>query len=186
MNKLRELMNIQGNMNENSSDSEKSSDSNSESDGESGAESEINVLIGQQTANETKTKVTILKLQAMDMKNVLKTVKKMNNEVSIGYAHAQLEILKTSWNDFRVTLYELRGASVAIDGVINYTKLLGEFASALGKLNDITHQQKNKQSTNIKLPEIKLPQFDGSSTTWKTYIELFNKIVHGNESEQSN
>lgn len=135
MNKLRELMNAQessSKVNENTSESEKSdSDSDSESVIESGNESELNDLIGQQTANETKTKMTFSKLQASDVKNVLKTVKKIDNESSIGYAHAQLEILKTSWNDFRVTLYEIRGAGIAIDGVINYVKLQEEFASHL-------------------------------------------------------
>lgn len=106
----------------------------------------------------------------------------MDNDASIGYAHARLEILKISWNDLRATLYEVRGAGIEVEGIIDYAKLQIKFASALGKLNDITHQQKNKQSTNIKLPEIKLPQFDGSPTAWKTYIELFNKIVQHNAS----
>lgn len=38
-----------------------------------------------------------------------------------------------------------------------------------------------KRAAPIKLPELKLPEFSGKITEWKTFKDLFEKMVHTNE-----
>lgn len=39
---------------------------------------------------------------------------------------------------------------------------------------------KTISSAKIRLPEVKLPQFDGTPTSWTNFISLFNENVHTN------
>lgn len=53
------------------------------------------------------------------------------------------------------------------------------YAEAMGAINDMVHSV--KANTNIELPKIKIPEFTGKSVEWRSFIELFDKIVHTNQ-----
>lgn len=100
------------------------------------------------------------------------------NQGSRGYLKAQLEMLRESWNDYRTISFNLqsRGSSNAIRN--NHRELQMKYTIALGRLNDLLA---NKNS-HIELPTIKIPDFNGKTTEWRSFIELFDRIVHNNES----
>lgn len=52
------------------------------------------------------------------------------------------------------------------------------YQCALGKVIDNVKEK----SAHIELPVIKIPDFHGKSTEWQSFIELFNRIVHNNQS----
>lgn len=49
---------------------------------------------------------------------------------------------------------------------------------ALGKIID----NMSEKAAHIELPIIKIPDFYGKSTEWQSFIELFDRIVHNNDS----
>lgn len=53
----------------------------------------------------------------------------------------------------------------------------------MGKLNDIINPREPivRKANNIELPKIKLPEFSGKLTEWRQYVELFDKIIHNND-----
>lgn len=53
------------------------------------------------------------------------------------------------------------------------------YSEGMGTINDIVHSEKEK--SNIELPKIKIPEFNGNSTKWRSFIQLFDKIVHCNQ-----
>lgn len=48
--------------------------------------------------------------------------------------------------------------------------------------NDSLNDSQSPQLTNIKLPRIELIVFDGNPKTWQTFIDMFNSMIHSNES----
>lgn len=96
------------------------------------------------------------------------------NQGSRSYVKAQMEMLKSTWNDFCLISFELKakGASNAIIAI--HKELQIKYTNALGRLNDVIACK----STNIELPTIRLPEFSGKNTEWRSFIELFDKIVH--------
>lgn len=53
-------------------------------------------------------------------------------------------------------------------------------AGVMSKLNEKLNRRETSQK-NIDLPKLKLPEFSGKATEWRSYIELFDTIVHTNE-----
>lgn len=130
---------------------------------------------------QVKAKVKFLNLQQNDLKSLLSTIKAMNCTATSGMASAQLEMLKTSWNDYRGTAMEIRLLDTGIDLSKQLSFFQNEYLAAHGKLNDFVSNSRN-QAKNIELPKLKIPEFDGKIGEWKTYIDLFDKIIHSNQS----
>lgn len=63
------------------------------------------------------------------------------------------------------------------NGLQRFTAIYGK---VIGKLNDMVNGSSSKK-TNVQLPKIKLPEFNGDPSNWKSFKELFGKIVHTNE-----
>lgn len=61
----------------------------------------------------------------------------------------------------------------------NFAAAQQDYVSAMAKLRDLSENPGNKQNS-MKLPELKLPQFDGSSKSWQNFITLFDEGVHNN------
>lgn len=114
-----------------------------------------------------------------ELRNAINNAKKMNIYESQGSAGAQLDNLKMIWNEFR---FAHRGISVG-ENKMHCKKidaLQSQYLKLIGKLNDMVHGNSNRQS--IQLPKIKLPEFDGERANWRSFKDLFDKIVHNNQS----
>lgn len=63
---------------------------------------------------------------------------------------------------------------------VDMNKLQERYLKSIAKLNDMIHGTSSKQS-NIQLPKIKLPVFNGEPTNWRAFKDIFDKIVHKND-----
>lgn len=107
------------------------------------------------------------------------------NELSVndshGYIKAQLDLLRETWGTFRENYFAAKSRNASLD--FNMQQIQCEYARATGKVNDmLTGIGSSKSNENIQLPKIKIPDFYGKATEWRTYVELFNKIIHNNSS----
>lgn len=53
------------------------------------------------------------------------------------------------------------------------------YRDLFGNVNEIPRVAEAK-STNVKLPKINLPSFDGDVKFWSSYIDLYNSLIHNN------
>lgn len=124
--------------------------------------------------------VRVLRFQINELKTLLNTINGVNSEsaMSAGMASAQLDMIKTLWNELRTTH---RALMLTENGHFyedeRISELQSEFISACGKLTEIT--KKRSDGANANLPKLKLPDFDGK-TSWLAFRELYDEIVHNN------
>lgn len=112
-----------------------------------------------------------------EVKSVINFAEKMDMHETQGIASAQLDNIRMVWNDFRMNH---RTISVSEHGnyCVKMNELQARYLSVVGKLNDMVKGDSSKQS--VELPKIKLPEFDGEQSNWKTFKDLFDKIIHNN------
>lgn len=87
------------------------------------------------------------------------TIDIMETSTSVGYINAQMEVLKEAWTEFRTVYFVERSKNQSHN--INFAATQQDYVSAMTKLRDLSENPGNKQNS-MKLPELKLPQFDGS------------------------
>lgn len=151
-----------------------SSDSEVESVVENGQDEEFQ--------DGVQEKLSALKLQRNDVKNILAAIDKMNSNTSSGYAKAQIEMAKTIWDEFRAAHLEMRSLNIDIDKRMDFKQLQQRYVQSVGKLHDICSRPSNKESYEVRLPKVNLPEFSGKQEEWQPFIELFRKIVHDQKS----
>lgn len=167
-----------------SGDEEKSDDNNMSGNGSEPSDNESgngNDEEHNDFNEEIKVKVNTVKLQRKDLKDIFSTIDSMNSNTSNGYAKAQLEMAKIVWEEFRKEFQNLRLLNVDIDKKVNFKQLQRQYVMSIGKLNDIC-AKKNGENYEVKLPKINIPEFSGKQDEWQPFIELFEKIVHDQQS----
>lgn len=120
-----------------------------------------------------------LKLRKSEVKMLISTINRKCEQWSTGVAKAQLELLKTARADYRNISFSTRATSGSRAANESYQEMQIKFADAMGRISDVIHSGSN--SSKVELPKIKLPEFHGKNTEWRTFIELFDKIVHSNK-----
>lgn len=131
------------------------------------------------TLNEESAVIRVLKFQFDEVKSALMYAGLLNQNVSTGMASAQLENLKQLWAEFResyrtVSVSEHREKIAAI----NFRSLQEKYLTIFGKLNDLANcKVRNKM---VNLPQLKIPEFSGDSREWRSFKDIFDKIVHDN------
>lgn len=130
--------------------------------------------------NSEPPEVRVMQFQLNEVKSLLAAINGEQEEASIGMASAQLDNIKTVWNEIRATYREiLMSENNRYCERVNLNDLQIKYVATCGKLIEIT---KNKnENMNANLPKLKLPEFDGT-TSWRTFRELFDEIVHFNKS----
>lgn len=114
-----------------------------------------------------------------EVKSAIKAAEKLNLNTTQGVASACLENLKISWSELRITHRKI-SVSANKDRCIDMNDLQSRYLTISGKLNDMVNGNSSKE--NVKLPKIKLPEFDGDKRNWRTFKDLFDRIVHNNAS----
>lgn len=134
---------------------------------------------GQNTlVNEYAPINKLLIVQQNEVKELINEINLVAENVSIGYAKAQIESLKMVWSDFRQSSIEFLASNSSNAVKLEYTELQRSYTTAKGILNDKINQGNSK--SNVELPALKIPKFHGKNTEWRTFIELFDRIVHNN------
>lgn len=145
---------------------------------ENDSENELSGSVSSYTvADRNVNQMSMLHLQISELEEFLSVSSIACAAKSKGYRKAQIEMIKSSWAEFRVNYFKLKSSNNNLN--IDYTSLQRRFMEVVAELNDMSDENTSSQ-TQIILPKIKLPEFDGTSTAWSTFIGLFNKIVHQN------
>lgn len=124
-------------------------------------------------------KVKLLQFLWTELKIILEQTKKPCESLSSGVATAKLKNIEQTWNEFRTTFREV---ALTLDNEwvksIHFGQLQADYIEVCGKLNDFINNNKQKSQSNALLPKIKLPEFDGKSSNWRAFKDLYDRIVH--------
>lgn len=150
-----------------------SSESDTESDSDH-SDSETRNEIGDTTPAEIK----VLHFQLNEVQTAFTVAENLQAGTSMGLANAQLDNIKIVWTEFR-SAYRTISTTTNSDYCkrIKFNHLQQKYIEICGKLNDVAHAKKNIK-TNIVLPKINLPEFDGKSSKWREFKDLFDAMVH--------
>lgn len=114
-----------------------------------------------------------LKLLYIDLCKLIESAEKRDSDVQRGIIQAELELLRETWNEFRTHYYELSATSNTVSERINMQALQSTYTKVVGKYID------SMTDDNASgLPTLNIPEFSGNINEWRSFIELFNKIVH--------
>lgn len=128
--------------------------------------------------------LTIYYNESMD---ILAASRSLNNESSQGLINFHRNNLSSIWNEFRGIYHQaiVNKKTTKFD----YQVLSRKYIDILGKLGDLADRPikidrpSNTQAcSNVQfsLPKIQLPEFGGKPSEWKSFIGLFDRMVHHN------
>ncbi|XP_053990009.1 uncharacterized protein LOC128882436, partial [Hylaeus volcanicus] len=114
--------------------------------------------------------VAVMLYQKKELFDIFKMLNR-NETVSQGVANAQLDQLKIIWSEFRATYRQVKVSTEKkwCDG-ISFNEIQQKFVTLCGKLNDTKNN--SMQNANVKLPKVKLPEFDCASEAAKKVSHL--------------
>lgn len=88
-----------------------------------------------------------------------------------------MEVAKEAFGTFKKTFMEQMSLGNEVCKEIDFR------AMAIGRLNDkLQKSTDNKKTESMQIPKPKIPDFDGTITTWRGFRELYDDLVHNNES----
>lgn len=159
---------------------EESKDSDSETDSDDNNDDRMsNGMRNSTMYNDDPAEVKVLKFQYMELKDALITAAELNQNVSSGMANAQLENVKLLWSEFRASFRTVSvGEHKERCTTINFKVMQQKYLDVFGKLNDMANVKvRNKM---VQLPQLKIPEFSGETRDWRSFKDIFDKIVHNN------
>lgn len=151
-------------------------DSESDSESDEDDADDLNDLDDEQSS---VPEVQVMIFQKNEFVQAIRSVKKKKN-MSMGLASMQIDHLKVLWGEFRVSYRQIAVSQHKKScDTIDFSKLQDDFMAVCGKLNDVVTEK--MRVAPIKLPEVKLPEFSGNIVEWKTFKDLYEKLVHNND-----
>lgn len=120
-----------------------------------------------------KHKLALFNLKLNEIETLFITASEITSSTSRGFRKAQMEMLKEAWGEFRTNYFSLTAQDYDLD--INYSEMQSKYMNLIGKLNEFDD---NNVKTDVEMPKIKIPEFNGSFSEWPSFIALFDKIVH--------
>lgn len=148
----------------------------SEGESESDDEDESDDLNDEQSS---VPEVQVMTFQKNELIQAIRSAKK-KKDMSVGLANMQIENLTVLWSEFRVSYRQIAVSQHKKScDAIDFSKLQEDYMTVCGKLNDAVTEKKLVDPN--KLPEVKLPEFSGNVVEWKTFKDLYEKLVHNND-----
>lgn len=157
-----------------------SDDDSEENDGhENSSDNEEMRLTNSTMNNDDPAEVKVLKFQYKELKRALTMAGDLNQNISSGMASAQIENIKLLWAEFRTSYRTVTvGEHQERCTTINFRLLQEKYLYVYGKLNDMANVKvRNKM---VQLPQLKIPEFSGEVRDWRSFKDIFDKIVHNN------
>lgn len=125
---------------------------------------------------------SILKILYHELMDCMAAARDLEHGDSIGFITASLTNLNSIWCEFRAAYLQERAALNKID--FSYPSVQQKYMKITGELNDLKFIDKklpNKSADNqFSLPKLKLHEFHGKISEWKSYIANFNRMIHKN------
>lgn len=113
-----------------------------------------------------------------DLKESIELIDWINDSATAGYVSAQMAILKEIWTDFRSKYMAERDSNEQMT-MINFKFAQTNYATALGKLNDILTKKNRRIESSIHQSMPK--EFSGKLDEWPAFIALYDKSIHESE-----
>lgn len=120
-------------------------------------------------------------MQYSELVDLMETASKINAETSHGYIRAHLDMINQVWGELRIKVL-----TVVADGDkanFDYAATQKRYLETVGKLNDLlcSNTKVNRASdSQFSLPQLKLPEFHGKLGEWRSFISLYDRMVHNN------
>lgn len=163
-----------------SSATQNETSTNEQQSAQSSAQSSAH-LPSNSNANVSTSIALIVNVLREDATALLDEINGITGDETKGYAKANSDLLRETWTTFKNKYYEARAMGIQI--TFNLLAIQANYTTAMGRLNDmITPKSTNEE---FKLPKNKLPDFNGKQSEWVTYIQLFDKMVHNTELDDS-
>ncbi|XP_058840681.1 uncharacterized protein LOC131696154 [Topomyia yanbarensis] len=117
-------------------------------------------------------------------------VAEYNAERDVAEVPVRLEAIVSLWADFNTVQAELETTDESPDALEGYLKERAEFESSFYKIKGFLLQHVPATTTTVaptpqinhtnrvKLPDVKLPIFEGKFETWLNFHDLFVSLVH--------
>lgn len=137
---------------------------------------------------EKANRLKIGEIQLTDLFDEIETMELAT--ASMGAQQMRAEELRSQFNDWKTAFIEVQRHNVTSYDKETYDKMHKKYIRLCSKLQDAINVAKNADrgatQTEVKntadLPKIKIPDFDGTITKWKTFYELFDQVIHQNTS----
>lgn len=141
--------------------------------------------MNQQQANQQRTeslsngsqKSTMLDINYNELLELIIDIDQVKSNRSIGYLKTHLDLMKNAWTEFRKTYLESKFKNDQ-EITVNFNEVQKLYVEACGQVNDAIQLMESSKNDAMNLPKLRLPEFDGKTTGWYTFIALFNKMVH--------
>ncbi|XP_031635226.1 uncharacterized protein LOC116348388, partial [Contarinia nasturtii] len=134
----------------------------------------VNNNISKNSAND------ILMLQRGELLELFSSARILRPDSSKGLVKAHIENISIGFGELRKLVFIRKSVGEEID--FDYNEFFQIYMELMGKLNDLLKSNSSLSSNaQFLLPSIKLPEFSGKPEDWKSFIALFDKIVHNND-----
>lgn len=101
---------------------------------------------------------------------------------SNGFITASLENLNSLWIEFRTAYRQAITTKVPID--FSYSVVQMKYMKTTGELNDLEYSDNKHKvksaDVQFSLPKLKLHEFNGKVSEWKSFIANFDRKIHNN------
>lgn len=118
-----------------------------------------------------------------EIMDLLIGAQKMDDDTSPGQISVHLELINSAWKHLKSLVYEQKAKGDDVE--FNLSAVMDRYIKVSGYLSDLLHNKKESSGhasdTQSKLPIIKLHEFSGKITEWKSFIAKFDRLVHNNK-----
>lgn len=108
---------------------------------------------------------------------------RMDDDASTGQISIHLELINSAWKHLKNYVYEHKAKGGTVE--FNLLAVMDRYIKVSGYLSDLIHDKKESSGhasdAQSKLPVIKLHEFSGKITEWKSFIAKFDRLVHNNK-----
>lgn len=132
---------------------------------------------------ESTNESNLLKILYNELMDCLASARNLDGATSFGYIEATIKNMNFVWTEFRAAYLQQRTANTTMD--FSYSAVLNKYMKISGDLNDIIKRNrvnivKTTSETQFSLPKLKLHEFHGKISEWKSFIANFDRMIHNN------
>lgn len=129
------------------------------------------------------TSMSIVDMQKLELDGLIDMAAAIDANSQSGYVKSILNMMSIVWTELRTSIYKERADGKAIS--FDYGRLQQSYMEMSGNLNEFLVGKSNNSNPNssiqFSLPKLQLPKFNGKLAEWKSFIALFDRMVHNNQ-----
>lgn len=131
---------------------------------------------------ETGDELNLLNILYNELMDCMAAARDLDGATSYGFIEATMNNLNAVWTEFRSEYLRERAGNGKIE--FSYANILQKYMKIAGNLNDIIKMDKSKSvkttDNQFSLPKLRLHEFNGKISEWKSFIANFDRMIHNN------